>query len=94
MAQEYGFEELVLENLAGLASILLEHGRIAQAALLLGMVEAYGLEMLGPIAQVEFERDRAEARERLPEAEFRFAWEEGRMMTLAQAMENFGKAKV
>jgi predicted ATPase/class 3 adenylate cyclase/DNA-binding CsgD family transcriptional regulator len=93
LAKEYGFEELVFENLAGLAGILLEHGRIAQAASLLGMVEAHGLEMLGPIAQVEFERDRARAQERLPEAEFRFAWEEGRMTTLAQALENSGKAK-
>ena len=44
----------MLENLAGLASILIEYGRIDQAVLLLGMVEAHGLEMLGPIAQVEF----------------------------------------
>ncbi len=94
LAQEYGFEELVLENLAGLAGVLIEHGRITQAASQLGMVEAHGLELLGPIAQVEFGRDRAEAQKRLLEADFRFAWEEGSRMTLAQALENSGKAKV
>jgi ATP/maltotriose-dependent transcriptional regulator MalT len=94
LAQEYDFEELVLENLAGLASIALEHGRIALAASLLGMVEAHGSEKLGPIAQVEFGRDRAEAQARLPEAEFRSAWEEGRAMTLTRALEIFEKAKV
>ena len=93
LAQEYGFEELVLENLAGLASIALEHGRIALAASLLGMVEAHGLAMLGPIAQVEFGRDRAEAQARLPEAEFRVAWEEGQVMALTRALEVSGKAK-
>jgi class 3 adenylate cyclase len=76
--------------LEGLAGVALAHDRPADAARLLGSVEAL-LEMVGGTlqwgARARFERDRDAARTRLGDAAFSAATAEGRGLGLEQAID-------
>ncbi|HLO14763.1 MAG TPA: tetratricopeptide repeat protein [Anaerolineales bacterium] len=88
--RELGDKKNIAESLPGLAAVAQADGRSQLATKLLGAVEAL-LEhidaRLDPIERADFDRTLAAARAQLDEAAFAKAREEGRAMTLEQAIE-------
>ena len=88
--RELGDKKNIAEVLPGLAAVAEANRRPKRATKLLGAVESL-LERIGarldPIERGDFERTLAAARAQLDEAAFAKAWEEGRAMTMEQALE-------
>ena len=92
--QEQGYQEGLIEDLAGLAEMAGLLGQPERAARLLGAVEALreatGIR-LSPLRQAEYERTLEGIRAQGDEAAFAAAWQEGRATPLehlvAQAVE-------
>jgi tetratricopeptide (TPR) repeat protein len=91
--EKHGGKRGVVDCLMGLAGVAASVRQPVQAARLLGAMEAQREALhIGPMAasyadRVEFDRYVAIARAQLDEASFTAAWEEGRAMTLEQAIE-------
>lgn len=91
--QEYGDKlGMVEECLGGLAAVLVMTGKPELAARLFGAVESF-LESIGmprhmePVDQKDYDHYIAAARAQLDQAAFGNAWAEGRVLTLAQALD-------
>lgn len=87
--RELGTRRGVTWGLAGLAAVALDAGDARRAALLLAAASTIW-ELTGDMSDAEshvlVERCTAEAKDRLAEASFREAWEEGRDMTVEEAI--------
>ena len=81
-------KQFLLEGLAGMASLNIDRGKIELAARLLSFVEAQGmLPLAWFIPEGEYRRDLAALKFRMEPGAFQAAWEEGRGMTLEEAVE-------
>ena len=89
LSHKLGDKSYIAFCLAGLAGMIQGAGDAARAARLFGAAEML-LEsldaVLDPGGRLEFESDLAATRAQLGEAAFTTAWQEGRMMTLEQAV--------
>jgi non-specific serine/threonine protein kinase len=87
-AREYDFAELVAECIASLAGLALDFGRLQESSRWMAAVEAQqGKLFVGPICELELQRDTAQVRALLGEEAFQAALLEGRALTLDQAVE-------
>jgi tetratricopeptide (TPR) repeat protein len=87
MALDYQNSLLIKEGLDGAAGIAVFRGQLARAARLFGAVEVlYSDLFTGPIDQADRERDIATLRAQMDETALRTAWDEGRGLTLEQAI--------
>ena len=80
----------IVACLIGFGGLCMAQGRAIPAARLLGSAEALlesNLHLLERIARKTFDSTAAALRAQLDEATFNAAWEEGRQMTLEQAVE-------
>jgi hypothetical protein len=85
-AREYNFAEHVAECIASLAGIAADIGRLQESSRWMGAVEAQqGKLYVGPICELELQRDTAQVRALLGEQAFQSALLEGRGLTLDQA---------
>ncbi len=83
--------------LAALAGVIQSSGQAARAARLSGAAERllHSLDaVLDPGGSLEYDSDLAGARAQLDEAAFTTAWQEGRMMTLEEAVMEAMKSRV
>jgi tetratricopeptide (TPR) repeat protein len=89
LQRQYEITQGLLLTVVGLAGIAGANGKPQSAARLLGAVEAsrQALGDFDPADRMEYDRILADVRAQLDEATFDAAWEEGRKMTLEEAVE-------
>ncbi len=90
MARELGHKELIAIGLEGLASVIAAQGDPAQATRLWGTAESLR-EALGaplpPVERADYDLAVAAVRNQLGEGVFISTWQEGRLLTVDQALQ-------
>jgi predicted ATPase/DNA-binding XRE family transcriptional regulator len=89
LSNESGNDMNIALSLTGLAGVLAKTGKPERAAQLLGVADSIleGLVQMEPADQKDFDYYLSIVRGQLDESAFAFAWDEGRVMTLEQAIE-------
>ncbi len=89
LQQQFAEQDVLIESLEAFAGVAVGQGRADRAARLLGAAETLRTTIgvrPPPAARPAYERDVAAVRAHLDEATFAAVWEEGRAMTLEQAI--------
>ena len=96
LAREWNKQPIIAFSLMGFAGILAMQQKAERAAQLLAVFQTFlesgDVRTVGPEDEQEYQHYLTRTREQLDEATFNAAWEEGRKMTLEQAIEYALKA--